>query len=393
MNTTGRRPDTGRRLDVVDLYAGAGGWDEGAKTLGLRTVGLELFDDPCRTGLAAGHARIRCDVATYPTQPFGGLAGLIASPPCQAWSMAGKRDGERDRAEVHRLVDAYATDSVAGPAETWTAWADARSHHAAQPVRWVRDLRPDWVCLEQVPPVLDLWEHIAVVFGRWGYSMWAGLLNAAHYGVPQTRVRAFLIASRSRAAVPPPATHYDPRPGMGLFGTPWVSMAEALGWGNAARPAPVVTSGGTGSGGGVEVFAGKHAREVAYRNGSRERAAVRPLTAPAPTVMFGESANEVTWELTSPHRAKTNDRTRPRSMDQPAHTVAFGHSDMRWTQPAEAGETQSVRVTVEEAAALQGFRPDYPWRGSRTSQYTQVGNAVPPAVAAAVLGQVSPIVY
>jgi site-specific DNA-cytosine methylase len=42
------------------------------------------------------------------------------------------------------------------------------------------------------------------------------------------------------------------------------------------------------------------------------------------------------------------------------------------------------RLTLQECAALQSFPADWPWRGNKTSQYRQVGNAVAPPVAFAV---------
>ena len=45
----------------------------------------------------------------------------------------------------------------------------------------------------------------------------------------------------------------------------------------------------------------------------------------------------------------------------------------------------AVRITVEEAAALQGFRPGYPWQGSRTRCFLQIGNAVCPPLARLVV--------
>lgn len=396
---------------ILDLYAGAGGWDEGARLLNLGpTAGLEIDDAASRTAVAAGHPRVRCDIATYPTTPFTGrVTGLAGSPPCQGWSSAGKRAGELDRARVHELVDRYA----AGHDTPGGGWVDDRSHHVAQPVRWIRDLRPEWVCLEQVPPVLPLWEHVGRVLRSWGYATWAGLLCAADYGVPQTRVRAFLIASRIRSVRPPTPTHFDPRRGTAFWGRPWVSMAEALGWDGINRPARTICGDRTPRWAyGQEASYGtgwtlRDAVPMAYRNGNQSHACIRAVDQPAPTVHFGERVNEVTWVLESPHREKVNDRTRPRSLDEPAHTIAFGHADMRWTatRPAttvaadpripppghrdraggERQHAESIRVTVAEAAVLQGFRPDYPWHGTKTSQYGQVGNCVPPPLAAAVL--------
>ena len=86
--------------------------------------------------------------------------------------------------------------------------------------------------------MLPLWQVYAAELRKMGYSAWCGKLNSADYGVPQTRERAILIASRVRRVSCPPPTHYDPRKGDQLFGERWVSMAAALGWGATARPGP-----------------------------------------------------------------------------------------------------------------------------------------------------------
>lgn len=61
--------------------------------------------------------------------------------------------------------------------------------------------------------------------------------------------------------------------------------------------------------------------------------------------------------------------------------------DPNW-RPGDKWPSQfknAVRVSTEEAAVLQGFRPDYPWQGSRTRCFLQIGNAVCPPVARLVV--------
>lgn len=379
---------------ILDLFAGPGGWDTGLRYAGHAgfIVGIEHDAAACATAVAAGHPRIRADVATYPTAPFvGKVDGLIASPPCQAWSSAGERRGERDKAAVFRRMLAYA----AGLAPSEHRWADERSALTAEPIRWVVDLLPRWIAFEQVPAVLPLWQYAAELLRVLGYQAWAGVLSAEQYGVPQTRKRAILIARRDGLPVGPPTpTHQAYRAGRDvatapdLFGDPLpppVSMAQALGWGLPERPAWTVTSGGTGTGG-AEVFGSAASRAelrdvVAQARNSGPGAEREPRTVEAPSYTIraqgsGSHPSGTEWVL----RNGAQDNATERRADEPAGTVYCSRpGNLEWV----VGDG-TARVTVEEAAILQSFPPGYPWKGTKSKQYEQVGNAVPPLLAAAI---------
>lgn len=92
---------------IVDLFAGPGGWDHALHTLGRTDVlGVEYDDHACATRIAAGLWTLQANVAELDPLDYAGIDGLIASPPCQAWSMAGNRKGEHDRELVAEVVDA-----------------------------------------------------------------------------------------------------------------------------------------------------------------------------------------------------------------------------------------------------------------------------------------------
>ncbi|MFZ3548809.1 DNA cytosine methyltransferase [Streptomyces sp. 4.24] len=373
--------------------------------LGVRDVGLEWDAWACRTRAAAGQLTIRTDVAMYPTWPLvGRTAGLIASPPCQAWSMAGKRLGLVDQPLVHQAV-ADLADGRDTRAKLLTACKDPRSLLAAEPMRYLHALQsggePEWVAMEEVPDVLPLWRQYAAILRGWGFSAWTGVLNAADYGVPQTRRRAILIASRTRVAEPPTPTHAQSAEPESLFGPgreKWVSMAEALGWGATDRPVPTVCAGG-GPGGGPEPFPSGARKTLidARDRGTWKPPASRPPTKRTRTRPSRSDASACTcgrhpwvWSLRSNNQANATIR----GIDEPAGTLFFGHraNECVWvaepagaTPDGEAAAPDPIRITAAEAGALQTFPAGYPWAGTKGAQFSQIGNAVPPLLAGHLL--------
>ncbi len=382
--------------------------------LGVRDVGLEWDEWACKTRAAAGQLTIRTDVAVYPVRPFlGRITGLIASPPCQAWSMAGKRLGLVDQPLVHQAVADLATGRDTR-VQLLTACRDERSLLAAEPMRYLHALhqhgQPEWVAMEEVPDVLPLWRQYATILRAWGFSVWTGILNAADYGVPQTRRRAILLASRTRTAEPAPPTHARHAEPESLFGpgrARWVSMAEALGWGATDRPVPTVCAGG-GPGGGPEPFpsgARKTLSDARERgtwkppppaNTTSSNAAARAADCPTdrtgPTESPAASVTPTLWRWTL--RSNNQANATVRAVDEPAGTLFFGHraNACVWqaepvdrTTPDTVPAPDPIRITAAEAGLLQTFPADYPWQGSKGRIFSQVGNAVPPRLAAHLL--------
>jgi DNA (cytosine-5)-methyltransferase 1 len=437
----GRRGQPGK---ILDLFAGAGGWEEALRMLGLSALGIETEPWACATARAAGHERLEADVAELDPLGFAPVWGLVGSPPCQAYSSAGKGLGRVDKP----LVIACAHELAAGN-DSRRAWRegchDPRSLLTVEPLRYTLALRPRWVALEQVPAVLELWTLFAALLSGQGYHTAAGVLSAERYGVPQTRRRAFLIASLDGPVSLPEPTHssYDPRrketPEDELTLEPWVSMAAALGWRHGGTTHTNNQTDGGRRPRGLSRPVHDPARTLdtscgswtldhppacgtgerdgwAWRNGSQRNAAIRSSGQPAPTVHFGGAPNNVQWVPCAYETRQRGARARPVSRpaptmlaaglakgtpvwagERPATTVACdrrvhppGHKQNSSDPPGRYQQRRganAVRVTVEQAALLQGFPAGYPWQGARTRQFQQVGNAVPPPLARRVLEQ------
>lgn len=200
---------------VVDLFAGCGGMSLGANLAGCEVLAaVELDEAAARSHAlnfhdgAAAHGLPRDISGTDPESLLNELAPsrlstlrkvdlLVGGPPCQAFA----RVGRAKLREINAHPEAFLHDPRSGLYRDY--------------IRFVESLAPVAVMVENVPDVLNygglnVFEIMAGALDELGYDCTYGLLNAAHYGVPQMRLRCFLIGvartSGSTAQLPPP-TH------------------------------------------------------------------------------------------------------------------------------------------------------------------------------------------
>ena len=192
------------RVRAVDLFCGAGGFSLGFKQAGWEIVAA--FDnDPLAVEvyhhLVGAEAKL-ADVRELTAADIPDTDAIIGGPPCQPYSLAGKR-----------LRSADPRDGL------------------PDFLRLVLEKRPAIVVLENVPLLESAPEFARVVESLQGagYAVDWRILNAADYGVPQTRQRLFLIALWDEKRVPartwPFPTHSRY---VGLFTERWISAGSVL---------------------------------------------------------------------------------------------------------------------------------------------------------------------
>jgi DNA (cytosine-5)-methyltransferase 1 len=421
-------------IKVRDLFAGSG-WGVACEALGWDEHGVEIMPEAQATRAAAGMKTVADDVRTV-DPVLGEYEGEIASPSCKRYSAAGNGAGRRALDQVLAGVAHYAAGRVLHWDEAVALVGDEDAALTLEPLRVALGSMPRFIVWEQVPAVLPVWKACAFVLAERGYSTAVEVLNAEQYGVPQTRRRAILVARRDgvRAAMPTP-THSryhltDPtRLDEGVL--PWVSMAEALGWdddGTAFRqgkrsnatvrplgsPAPTVHSqrsanltwvvSNYGTGGdpakrGVRLSTEPSATITSKADRFKLQSgqsvagqgrAERAVSEPSFTIL--QSTDRSRWVATHLSAAGITGEGRPRDVAHPAPTItrkdtaAWMLGGGRWRSGAAADDrTITRRVTPEEAAALQTFPVGFPFQGNKGRVMEQIGNAVPPLLALAIL--------
>lgn len=327
-------------IKALDLFAGTG-WGVACKRLGIKEAGVEIMPEAVATRTSNGMETIYNDVwdglqltEEQHRKQYGPYGLLIASPPCQTFSPAGKGAGRAALDEVLEAIELHAYKD----ADALLAFGqkhDMRTALVLTPLAYIFRDMPRLVALEQVPTVLPVWEACAEVMREWGYQVKVEVLNAEQYGVPQTRKRAILVARRGGPADLPTPTHsryYSRTPEKLDAGVQkWVSMAEALGWGMTERPSMTLTSGGATTGG------------------------AEPFPTQASSRM-GEEWKRGAWI-----------------------------DDSRIRRRVSKDEKYAVHIDATEAAALQTYETPFVWRGAKGKQFLQIGNAVPPLLAEHIL--------
>jgi DNA (cytosine-5)-methyltransferase 1 len=402
---------TGPPWDAIDLFAGPGGWDVAATRLGLDVIGVEFDDAACATRKAAGLATWQGDVAAVGNldRRRGKVGGLIASPPCPGFSAAGKGLGRKDMPHIVECLRELGKGRDTRE-HLRSVCLDERSPLTVEPLRWALAMQPTWLAWEQVPAVLPLWEKCAEILRYHGWHVATAKLYAEEYGVPQTRQRAILIAHREREVSMPEPTHQRYRKGkMAVNGHPMpVTMAQALGWTEGVQ---VNTRGERKTPGGNDFSADGPALTEKARSwkthivgaGRSGEGRPRPIESePAPSLsgkgtaywLAGEEVyrngrtqaddRAAAWEAVGGwDRPATSVQGDPR-ISRPGHHGAGDERD-----PAPRQQTGAIRVTEQEAAILQSFPADYPWQGTRTKRFQQIGNAIPPLLAEHILRAVA----
>ena len=298
-------------MKVVSLFSGAGGLDLGFKMAGHEIVWADdLYVDAVETYRRNLGDHIVCrDISEIKSEEIPECDIMIGGFPCQGFSVAN--------------MNRYA--------------GDQRNGLYKQLLRVVGDKKPKFFLAENVKGITNLdkgkvFEMILKDFSDIGYKVKYEIMNAADYGVPQTRQRVIIIGVRKDINfeyVFPEPTHDKG----GKGGLPhWVSVGEAM----SAIPDP-------------------------------------------------DKPNDLPNHVYSKYKLQFNGYLghRPLDPDKPAPTVT-ARGDNKGGVVILPHPNGQRRMSCRELAAVQGFPLDYEFSGNNSSVYRQIGNAVPPLLGFAV---------
>jgi len=317
-------------MKAIDLFAGAGGLSLGLKNTGWNVVAAVEVD---KYAVATHHQNfpatkgIRCDVRDVDWSKFHGIDLVAGGPPCQPFSVSGKQLGQED---LRDMVPEF--------------------------VRIVSEVQPQAFIMENVKGLASVkfksyLDKAIEDLKALGYNVNHTVLNSADYGVPQFRKRLFVVGMRDGEFKFPKPTHGPDRK------NPWVTVADAIS--DAPYDAPNMAK---------VVYCKNPILRKSPNAGMLVNGKGRPLNMNMPS-------------LTIPASAGGN---RTHIIDKDDVLLKY-HASLMIGGKSRTGLVAGCRrLTLRECARIQGFPDSFDFIGPKSKQYSQVGNAVPPLLAAAV---------
>ena len=342
---------TPSRTPFISLFSGAMGLDLGLEKAGFESrVAVELDTDAVRTIRANRPELPVVDRSITETtgEELLKLAGLrrgevplvVGGPPCQAFSVIGRRRGLEDSRgqmvyEFIRIVDevkpkAFVMENVRGM--------------LSMPLRSPSD--PE--ATEEESSHGSLLRDVIKRFEDIGYRVDCFVVNAVNYGAPQQRERVLLVGNRAGKVVDFPAPTHSNREEDNL--PPFSTLRDAIGDG-FVDPDPSILN-----------FSERKLRYLAM---VPEGGNWRSLPVEVQKESMGKS-----WHLKGGRSAYW----RRISFAFPSPTVVTmpNHASTSMCHP-----TETRAISVGEAAAIQEFPSDWMFQGNTQSKFRQVGHAVP----------------
>jgi DNA (cytosine-5)-methyltransferase 1 len=314
---------------AIDLFSGAGGLSLGLRRAGWKLLAsIEIDKDSVQTYRRNFNETrvLNQDVRDIEFSQFRGADLVAGGPPCQPFSVAGKQLANEDSRD---MVPEF--------------------------LRAVKEIQPKLFLMENVPGLMSKKheEYVSTVkekFDAIGYDISnIRILNAADYGVPQYRKRVFFVGlkkSHSFSFSFPEPTHGE------AHNLPnYISTREAL----SDIPPDLPNNS-------IVTYAKNPVMRKSPWAGMYLNGKGRPinLDTPAPTIPASAGGN------------------RTHIIDEDGVLLEY-HSYLLDGGTPRRGTVEGVRrLTVRESARLQTFPDDFEFLGSRSSQYRQIGNAVPP---------------
>lgn len=359
--------DTPRKT-VVDLFCGCGGMSSGAQRAGFEVVaGVDIekkYIASFSRNFPNAHS-ITDDITKIAPAEFSGRIGLeegeldllMGGPPCQGFS--------KNVPRKHRYLE------------------DPKNLLVKTFLDYSEHLRPRFIIMENVAEMKNGFggQYTDEVLDRLhgaGYSVTHSVLNAADYGVPQRRRRAFFLARLGSERPEVPQETHVPRSANGSL-VPvdqHVSVWEAVGdlpaleHGEGSEITPYATDAFTEYQRQMRSPSGvvrnhftrflqptQHARLAALAPGQGHKDLPRHLQVKSG---YSGAYGRLTKDMIAPTITRW----------------VFHPGSGRWGHPVD------TRVlSIREVARIQGFWDDFEFVGTYTQQAGQLGNAVPPLLA------------